>query len=150
MANLRYYPSRLLRDPWQLVTDMSQFFEDPRLNNDADLATCQWLPAVDIKDTKEGIMVTADLPGIDKKDVKVEVENNCLCLSGIREEVHEEKDAKHVKKERVQGSFERRFSLPNDADQSSIKANMEKGVLSILIPKRKAGDNGRIAIDVKD
>ena len=149
MANLRYYPSRLLRDPWQLMTEMSQLFDDSRSDSSAEIATCAWVPAVDIKDTKEGTMLTADLPGISKKDIKVEVENNCLCISGQRNEVHEEKDDKHIKRERVQGSFYRRFTLPTDADTDNIKANVNDGVLSVLIPKRKAGDNGRVAIDVK-
>ena len=150
MANLRYYPSRLSRDPWQFVTEMSQLLGEPGYSNVSGTATCEWLPAVDIKDTKDGIKITADLPGIDKKDIKVEVVNNCLCLSGQREEVHEEKDSKHIKRERVQGSFERRFSLAHDADQSNIKAEMNNGVLTVIIPKRKATDGGRVRITVKD
>jgi len=98
----------------------------------------KWLPAVDIHETDDMFTVEADLPGIDKKDVKVDVEGGMLVISGER---HYEKDEKNENMHRIErsyGRFSRSFSLPSYVDTSKVKARMENGVLKVELPKQEA------------
>jgi HSP20 family protein len=95
------------------------------------------VPAVDITEEKDKYLVKADLPGMKQEEVKVEIDNNVLVISGERKNEREEKDeSKHYHYyERSYGSFERRFVLPGDIDAEKIDAKYDNGVLEIEIPK---------------
>lgn len=97
-----------------------------------------WLPAVDIHETEDAFIVEAEVPGIDKKDIKVNVENGMLTISGER---RYEKDIKEKNRHRIErsfGSFSRSFSLPTQVDASKVVAKMEDGVLKVTLTKSEA------------
>lgn len=95
-----------------------------------------WLPAVDIVETPKELMLTAELPGLELKDIDVTVEEGVLTIRGEKiEEKKEEEEKKVYLYERNYGSFQRAFALPNLVDASKINAEFAKGVLKVRIPK---------------
>ena len=93
-------------------------------------------PDIDIRENDEEIIVEAELPGIDEKNIEVVVRNGVLSLKGEKKlERDENKDTYHLV-ERSYGSFERSFQLPDSADETQIKADFSKGVLRVVVPKR--------------
>lgn len=95
-----------------------------------------WVPQVDVQETEKDILVKADLPGIEPKDVEVTVENGTLILRGERKEEHEEKKNNYFRLERFHGNFYREVPLPVGADPEKIVANSSKGVVTVSIPKK--------------
>ena len=114
-----------------------------------DVANRGFLPAVDIRETPEQLMIVAELPGLDKKDVNITLENQVLTLAGERNFEKETKDETCHRIERSYGSFTRAFTLPSDADQKAITAQFAKGVLTLEIPKATAPANKAQTIEVK-
>ena len=96
-----------------------------------------WSPAVDIEETDQAYIVTADLPGVDQKDVKVSVENQALRIFGERRSESKESKGGLHRVERSWGTFERSFMLPQAADAEHAKAAYKDGVLTITLPKRE-------------
>lgn len=96
-----------------------------------------WIPSMDVAETNDAIMLTAELPGLDEKDLKLSLDNNVLTISG--EKTEEATDAPPAKayyvSERYYGAFQRSFALPRTVDVDHVKAVFEKGVLSITLPK---------------
>src|SRR6516165_8976234 len=93
-------------------------------------------PSIDIRENDKEIIVEAELPGIEEKDIQVTVRDGILSLKGEKKSERDEKrDTYHVI-ERSYGSFERSFALPDSADQDQIKADFNKGVLRVVVPKR--------------
>jgi HSP20 family protein len=107
------------------------------------------MPAVDIRESKDAFEVTAELPGIDPKDVDVSVQENTLTIRGERrrEEVKEAETVHRV--EREHGVFERSFSLPRSADADKIQAKYHDGVLSLNVPKREEAKPKSLKINVE-
>lgn len=97
-----------------------------------------WSPAVDIAENEKEYLVKAELPGVDKNDVKVQVHNGVLCISGERRFEKEEKDERHHRVERAYGSFTRSFVLPEDVAQDAISAEDKDGILTVHLPKTEA------------
>lgn len=120
--------------------DVFADFFDEFFNSDLLPSSGKLSPAVDITEEKDKYVVKADMPGMKQEDVKVEVDDGVLKISGIRNSEHEEKD--EAKKfhyyERSYGAFERRFMLPKDTDSEKIDAKYENGVLKVDIPKTEA------------
>ena len=111
------------------------FFGRPAPSGSAEPATTL-APNVDIRENDKEIIVEAELPGIEEKDIQVTVRDGVLSLKGEKKsERDEKKDTYHVI-ERSYGSFERSFALPDSADQDQIKADFNKGVLRVVVPKR--------------
>ncbi len=94
-----------------------------------------WSPRVDVKETKNDYIVTADLPGLKKEDIKISVNDNVLTIKGERkvEKTEDEKD--YYYHERLYGNFSRSFTLPNEVKAEEIQANYKDGVLDIKLPK---------------
>jgi len=107
-----------------------------------------WEPDVDIVEDKDMVSVKVDLPGIEKDDIKVSVEENILTIKGERKSEKEEQDKNYHRVERIYGSFCRSFSLPSMVDSQSIKANYKNGVLSIDLPKAEEVKPKEIPINV--
>jgi HSP20 family protein len=108
-----------------------------------------WMPSVDVIETPDAIQLKAELAGIDPKDIKLEVDENVLTLSGERrfeEEVHEDK---YYRIERRYGSFSRSIALPQNVQADSIDANFENGVLTVSVPKVPEVQPKRIQVTVK-
>lgn len=96
------------------------------------------VPSVNIADVDKAFEVSVALPGLDKKDVKIEVQNDCLIVSSEKQYENEEKNKNWMRREYGYASFQRMFQLPEGADQDRIQAEMKNGVLSIKVAK-KAG-----------
>lgn len=91
--------------------------------------------AVDVSETDKAYTISAELPGVNEKDVEVSVSGDMLVIKGRKEQEREEKDNNHYLSERSYGSFQRMFSLPRDTDSSNIQARFQNGVLTVSVPK---------------
>jgi HSP20 family protein len=118
------------------------------LFGETELSTRSWAPPVDIYETDNDIILKAELPGIDPKDVEVRVEDNTLYLKGERKQEKEVKEPNYHRVERSYGSFARSFSLPNSMDASKVKAEYKDGLLTLTMPKREEAKPKTIKIDV--
>jgi HSP20 family protein len=105
--------------------------------NDFAVQPIGFLPATDIVETEDQLILTAELPGLEKKDVEITVDEGVLTLRGekIEEKKEEEEDKKFHLYERVYGTFQRSFTLPRGVDPGKITAEFEKGILKIFLPK---------------
>lgn len=98
-------------------------------------------PSVDVKETDSALVVSAELPGMDEKDIDLQVHDGRLTLKGEKKHEHdEEKDQVHVV-ERRYGAFQRSFSLPDTVDADKVEAHFDKGVLTVTLPKRPDAPN---------
>ncbi len=109
-------------------------------NGQADAGT-DWHPRVDIAEQDNAFEITAELAGVPKEDIKVSLNNNVLTISGERKS--EVEDKKHHRVERFYGSFSRSFSLPENVDESAIKAENKDGILKLTLPKSEVKDKQR-------
>ncbi len=107
------------------------------------------VPSVNISDKDNSFEVSVALPGVDKKDVNIEVRDNCLVISSEKEYENEEKNDNWVRREYGYASFQRMFELPESADPDKIKAKMKNGVLSISIAKKEGHEPDRKKIAVQ-
>ena len=107
-----------------------------------------WAPAVDIYEQEGNIVLKAELPGVDPKDVDVRVENNVLTLHGERKFDNEVKRESYHRVERTYGAFSRSFTLPNVIDTEKIKADYKDGVLRMMLPKKEEAKPKQISISV--
>ncbi|MBZ0272258.1 Hsp20/alpha crystallin family protein [bacterium] len=106
-------------------------------------------PSVDVKETKDALIVKAELPGLTKEDVHISIENGMLTISGDRKfEKVTEKDTYHLQELRY-GSFLRRFTLGDEVDDSKIDAHMENGVLTVTLGKKESAKPRKIDVKVK-
>ncbi len=101
------------------------------------LRTWTWTPPVDIYETQDHVVIKAELPGVDPKDVEVRVENGTLYLQGQRKFENEVKDENYHRIERSYGSFVRNFPLPSSVDSDKATAQYKDGVLTLTMPKRE-------------
>jgi HSP20 family protein len=108
----------------------------------------QWAPSVDIYENEGNLVLKAELPGIDPKDVDVRVENNVLTLRGERKFESEVKRDKYHRVERAYGTFSRSFTLPNVVDTDKIKAEYKDGVLQVTLPQREEAKPKQIQVAV--
>ena len=135
--------------PWLELEDVS-----PRLNRLFAPATGRqsaglsgWNPAVNVEETKEELLLSAELPGMAIEDVEIEVENNVLTLKGEkRTEKKEEEDRRFHVWERSSGSFRRRFTLPKTVKTDEITAQFKDGILFVQMPKAPEAKAKKIAI----
>jgi HSP20 family protein len=136
MAVVRWDP---FRDLSMLQNRMNRLFEDAgrTWRTDEPAATTSWSPAVDIFETEGEIVVKAELPGMDRKDITLNLEKNVLTLKGERRFEKETKDENYHRIERSYGGFSRSFSIPATVDEESIRADYKDGVLKIVLPKKE-------------
>ncbi|MEN0059797.1 MAG: Hsp20/alpha crystallin family protein [Bdellovibrio sp.] len=110
-------------------------------------ATVNFQPSCDIKETKDHYLVSFDMPGVKKEDIKIEVQNNQLVISGERQyEMKEEEGESTLRHERAYGKFERTFTLPTTVNTDKIEAHYENGVLNVALPKAEAAKGRTIQI----
>ena len=150
MTIIRWEPSRELVG---LQDRMNRLFGEAyrgaaRAGDDEWALGGSWAPAVDIFEKDGNIVLTAELPGIETKDVDIKVENNVLTLQGERKFDKElQKDNFH-RVERAYGAFTRSFTLPNVVDTEKIKAEFKDGVLKLTLPKREEAKPKQIHVQV--
>mgnify|MGYP003288634841 CR=1 FL=1 len=105
-----------------------------------------WTPPVDIYETDDALVLKAELPGVSKDEVSVEVHQNTLILRGQRKHEAEVKEENYHRVERAYGTFQRSFVLPTMVDQDKVQATFKDGVLELHLPKSEAAKPRRIAI----
>jgi len=105
-----------------------------------------WTPAVDVVREGDNLVVRADVPGIKPEEVKIEVEDDILTVSGSHEERKEEKDKDYLRRERRYGSFQRSMALPAGVDAKKIKAKTHDGVVEVVIPLPKESQKEKVKI----
>jgi HSP20 family protein len=110
-------------------------------------ALAVWAPAVDIYEQDGQIVVNAELPGIDPKDVSLTVEQNVLTLRGERRSQKDVKDESYHRKESLYGSFSRSFTLPREVDRDKIKATYKDGVLKVVVPQKPEAQPKQITVE---
>jgi HSP20 family protein len=135
MAIIRWDP---YRDLITLRDKMNRLFEDATTarGEEKDMISSSWAPAVDIYETESELVLSAEVPGIDEKDIEIRIEDNTLSIRGERKFEKETKEENYHRIERAYGSFSRSFSLPHYVDQEGIHAEHEAGVLKIHLPKK--------------
>jgi len=121
---------------------MERFF--PEGENGAALR--QWAPRVDVEESDKEIVVKADLPGVDPKNVEIAVENGILTIRGEKKEEKDEKKKNYHRVERFVGSFYRAFPLPSTADADKVSATSANGVVTIAIPKKPEAQAKKITV----
>ena len=117
--------------------------------NDSSSATATWIPAVDVQEYADRFEFYVDIPGVDPGKVELTLERGVLTLSGQREEKRSGKAAdepQHLRTERVQGYFHRRFVLPDTVDSEAVNATEKNGVLTLTVPKQPKALPKRIQI----
>ena len=106
----------------------------PRLSGDGDM-TMEWSPSADISENDKEYLIRAELPGVRKEDVKVNLSNGLITIEGERRQDKQEKGEKFHRVERFYGSFSRRFSLPDNIKAEGVRSDYKDGVLAVHIPK---------------
>jgi len=148
MAVVRWEP---FRDLLSLQDRMNRMFDESyrgRSASDDWALGGTWAPAVVIYEHEGNIVLTAELPGVDPKDVDVRVENNVLTLRGERKWSDDVQRESYHRVERAYGSFTRSFTLPNVVDTEKIKADFKEGMLKLVLPKREEAKPKQISINV--
>lgn len=140
---------RPMRDLFGYNGGLDRFFDDffaPTANAAEASDVWNWQPVVDIYDKDDTIVIKADLPGVDKKDIHVDLKGRVLTLSGERSEEKEANEEGCYRKERAYGKFMRTFNLASDVLPDKINASYKDGVLHITIPKSEANKPKQITI----
>ena len=132
MALVRWDPARELDT---LQTDVNRVFDTFFGGRTANGATRRWVPPMDLVETDDHLVLRADLPGLDKEDVEIEVKDGVLTISGERRTEHEDSADGYHRVERAYGRFSRSLSLPQGIDADQVQADFDKGVLEVRIPK---------------
>jgi len=132
-----------LRPVWREMDDLlNRFFGEMPLAERA----WEWMPSVDIAETDGNITVKAELPGMDAKDIDIDVTGDVLTLRGEKKTEEEKKEDRYYCRERHYGSFQRSFRLPAGVQSDKVDAEFKNGILSINIPKSKEGKQKKIDI----
>ena len=149
MTLVRWRPTRDLVNVHDAMDRLfSDFFGTGLDRGDKVLGTV-WNPYVDIAETDDEIMVSAELPGIGKDDVKISLHDNTLILRGEKKQQNQEKKENYHRVERSYGAFQRSISLPAATESNKIKAKFKDGVLRITLPKKEEAKLKEIPISVE-
>jgi HSP20 family protein len=114
-----------------------------------EMNVCSWRPPVDIYETEDGIVLAAELPGVGKENISVEIKDNILTLKGERMANQNMQDKNIYRQERCFGTFQRSFTLEQNIQPKLIKATFKEGVLEIEIPKPQAKPTKQITVQVE-
>jgi HSP20 family protein len=142
-------------DPFRNLTTLqdriNRVFDDAANRSkdyDDEVSKCDWRPIVDIYDSEKAINIDAELPGVTRDNITLDVKENILTLKGERKFAEEAKKENYYRMERCFGAFERSFTLPTTVDPAKITANFKDGVLRISIPKPEEKRPKQISIHV--
>ena len=142
MAVVRWDPTRELES---FQTDMNRLFDGIFRSSDGN-GIRRWIPATDLREDGDSLMLRIDLPGMSESEVDVEINDNVLSVSGERKSDYERGDGHIYRSERTFGQFTRSFALPDGIDADAVTGNFDKGVLELRIPKPAAKQPKRVEI----
>ena len=141
-------------NPWTtlptLQNRVNRVFDDmfPDIRNRVDdLDLMEWRPVVDTYEKDDAIMINAELPGVKKEDINIDVKNNILTLSGERKDESDVNEDNYYRSERFYGKFQRSFTLPDNVDADKVDATYKDGVLEVKIPKTGQSSTKKIEIN---
>jgi HSP20 family protein len=140
------------KDVEKLQNRINRMFEDSfghTRDPDDEASLCAWRPPVDIYETEDGIVLAAELPGVGKKNISVEVKDNILTLKGERKANQNIMEKNFYRQERCYGTFQRSFTLQHNIQPNLIKATFKDGVLEIEIPKPEEEQPKQISVKVE-
>ena len=140
------------RDMNMLQQRMNKMFEDSLTrgrSTEDQIPAGAWTPAVDIYETADRVIIRADLPGIEQKNIDLRIEENTLILRGERTFAKEENQEDFLRIERSYGSFQRTFRLPSSVDHDSVQASHDHGVLEVTLLKKESARSKTIKVEVK-
>ena len=147
MTIVRWEP---LREISSLQSEMNRLFntvfDQPAGNGAGGLR--RWVPAMDLVETPEAFVLRADLPGLSEEDVKIEMEDSVLTISGERKSESHDRDEGFYRVERAFGTFSRSLTLPKGVDPEAVSATFDRGVLEVSVPKPEERKPRRISIGV--
>jgi HSP20 family protein len=147
MTLVRCNPNRMMTEFGRdFDTVIDSFFGFPSVRSSNRWA---FVPRVDIMDEKDYMSVVAELPGMNKEDVKVLVEDGVLTISGERKTETEKNEANYLRSELSYGSFSRSFTLPDHLDTDKIAADYRNGILTVTIPKLEKAKPKEVKVEVK-
>jgi HSP20 family protein len=150
MSIVRWEPAREIAALQNEVNRLfGSFFDVPPTAN-GNGALRRWVPAMDLMETDEHYVLSADLPGMTSEDVTIEVEDRVLTIAGERKARHEHKGDGHIRLERAFGAFRRQLTLPEGVDPDALHATFADGVLELRIPKPEERKPRRVQIQVGD
>ena len=151
----RWEPMMSRWNPFKELEDMekrlSTYFGRPALRTETGkeaMTVAEWSPLVDISEDEKEYLIKADLPDVKKEDVKLTVQDDVMSISGERKYEKEEKGKKYHRVERAYGSFLRSFTVPEDADGSTVRAEYKDGVLNVHLPKSEKAKPKSIEVKV--
>lgn len=147
MAITRWRP---FRDLLSIQDEMNRVFDDffGRPMTRLEWAEGVWSPSVNVSETKDNVAIKAEMPGMNKDDVNLSIQDNVLTLKGEKKQEKEERDANYHRIERSYGSFCRSFTLPTSVETDKIKASYKNGVLNITLPKTEEVKPKEIPISI--
>jgi len=156
MSGLSRWEPSARWNPWREFEDMekrlSTIFGRAPITTSGEkkeaMAVAEWSPLVDISEDDKGYVVKAELPEMKKEEIKINVLDDVLSISGERKYEKEEKGKKYHRVERAYGSFMRSFTLPEDADGSKVSAEYKDGVLNVRLPKSEKARPKSIEVKV--
>jgi HSP20 family protein len=136
------------RGATSLQDQVNRLFSDVLERKGEESSLTAWAPSVDIYETEHELVVKADLPEVDPKDLDIRVENNILTIRGERKFEKKVSEENYLRVERAYGSFARSFTLANTVNSEAIKADYQNGVLTLSIPKREEAKPKQIKVNV--
>jgi HSP20 family protein len=136
------------RGATSLQDQVNRLFNDVFERSGQESSLTTWAPAVDIYETEHELVVKADLPEVDPKDLDIRVENNILTIRGERKFEKKVNEDNYLRVERAYGSFARSFTLANTVNSEAIKAEYQNGVLTLTIPKKEEAKPKQIKVSV--
>ncbi len=148
MAVVKWDP---FRDLLSIQDRMNRLFEQTLSRSRAEegITASTWAPAVDIYETPETIVLKAELPGLRREDIEIEVRENTLTLRGERRFAKDVQEENYLRIERAYGAFQRSFTLPTTISQEKIRAVFRDGVLELTLPKAEEAKPRKIAIEAR-
>ncbi len=134
MSIIRWRPTRGL---FGLEYEMNRIFDEffGRVPVQVEPEDGVWSPSVDVSESSNAITINAEIPGMSKEDVKINIQDNTVTITGEKKQEREEKEANYHRVERSYGAFMRSFSLPSSVKSDKIKASYKDGVLKMVLPK---------------
>ena len=141
-------------DPFKGLEQMREGFEYlnrlfGRLEKAEQKSEIEFVPAVNTREADDAYFIEADLPGVKKKDISIDIHDNILTISGERAVTKEREEDEFYRLESLYGKFERSFSLPEDIDTEKIEAEAKDGVLTVKIPKAQIVEKAPKKIEIK-